>query len=402
MMAILWSPEPNKTSVHNESLQYLLILCCKVALNTLILSFWMRSIHKSFLGLCSISVYVADALLVGAITCACFLREHLPTSTSMCFILAHGSAIYALLPLPILIAGAFDYATYPHLVTEHSSQRRTVIYCITVAVIWASVCVYSYHHTNTRPTEIYKDKEVRVLVCHVQGSNVVFHFSAEVSIVVGLILLLYSNKLIGWTRRANEMEQRYSAFDPEKQQYLPDSLVGEDGNWEIQESSPPLFASLTLGFAVNWMPYLFMCVACDLLGCVVPAYASVNLLWMACANSLLVGIAFWHMSDKTGHFSKFPDDICLWSIYWHLSKGTSPTVAAKLSKGLHILTTSPSQEVEHSRLSPVSLLLYGKEQHQLSSKFLLVIHRIGPVKTSNGAFYSLNSLVLQSNGTSRG
>ncbi|XP_051964391.1 uncharacterized protein si:dkeyp-100a1.6 isoform X1 [Xyrauchen texanus] len=344
MMAILWSPEPNKTSVHDDTLQYLLILCCKVALNTLILSFWMRSICKSFLGLCSISLYVADVQLVGAIFCAWIVREHLPTSTSMCFILAHGSAIYALLPLPILIAGAFDYATYPHLVTEHSSQRRTVTYCITVVVIWASVCVYSYHHTDTRPAEIYK--EVKVLVCNVQGSNVVLHFNAEVSIVVGLIILLYSNKLIGWIRRANEMEEQINnAFDPEKHQYLPDSLDGEGGNWEIQESPPPLFASLTIGFAINWMPYLCMCVACDLVGCVLPAYASVNLLWMACANSLLVGIAFWHKSDKTGHFSKFPDDICLWSIYWRLSKGKSPTVAAKLSMGLHTNTIMPSQEV---------------------------------------------------------
>ncbi|XP_051509778.1 probable G-protein coupled receptor 160 isoform X2 [Myxocyprinus asiaticus] len=295
----------------------------------------MRSICKSLLGLCSISMYGADVLLVGAVSCAWFFREYLPTSTSMCFILAHSSAIYALLPLPILIAGAFDYATYPHLVNEHSSQRRTVSYCITVAFMWASVCVYSYYHTDTQPAEIYKDENLNVLVCPVHGSSVVLNFSTKVSIAVCLTLLLYSKKLIGCTRRANEMaEQRNSAYcaNSEKHQYLPDSLVEEGGNWEIQESSPPLFASLTLGFAVNWMPYLFMCVVCDLMGFLVPAYASVNLLWMACANSLLVGIAFWFKSDKTGPFSKFPDDFCLWSIYWHLSKGTSPTIDAKLSQ----------------------------------------------------------------------
>uniref|UniRef100_A0A671R0Z3 Probable G-protein coupled receptor 160 n=1 Tax=Sinocyclocheilus anshuiensis TaxID=1608454 RepID=A0A671R0Z3_9TELE len=286
-MAVIWSPGINEDFPHDETLQYLLILCSKVALNTLVLSFWRHSILRSLLGLCSVSMYVADMLLVSAVTGAWLFKEHLPTSTSMCFILAHGSAVYALLPLPILIAGALDYASYPYLDVNSSSQRRAVSYCIVVVLMWTLACSYTYNYTDTQPMEIYKDN-ARALVCRVHGSSVVFQFSMQLSIAVVLILLL------------------------------------------------------TLGFALNWMPYLLMCLACALVGFVVPAYASVNLLWMACANSVLVGIAFWCRSDGSGPLGKFPDDTCLWNIYWHLSKGTSPTVDAKLTTRLYIIVHKPA------------------------------------------------------------
>uniref|UniRef100_A0A672L109 Si:dkeyp-100a1.6 n=1 Tax=Sinocyclocheilus grahami TaxID=75366 RepID=A0A672L109_SINGR len=304
-----------------------------LALNTLVLSFWRHSILRSFLGLCSVSMYVADVLLVSAVTSAWLFKEHLPTSTSMCFILAHGSAVYALLPLPILIAGALDYASYPYLDVNSSTQRRAVSYCIVVVLMWTLACSYTYNYTDTQPMAIYKDN-ARALVCRVHGSSVAFQFSMQLSIAVVLILLLYFKKMIGWIRRANKL--------PEKAQNFLYTQVGGCGNSEIQESSPPLFVSLTLGFALNWMPYLLMCLACALVGFVVPAYASVNLLWMACANSVLVGIAFWFRSDRCGPLGKFPDDTCLWNLYWHLCKGTSPTVDAKLTTRLYIMVHKPA------------------------------------------------------------
>ncbi|XP_018949173.1 probable G-protein coupled receptor 160 [Cyprinus carpio] len=333
MMAVIWSPGINENFLHDETLQYLLILCSKVALNTFVLTFWRHSILKSLLGLCSVSMYVADLLLVSAVTSAWLFKEHLPTSTSMCFILAHGSTVYALLPLPILIAGAFDYASYPYLNVNSSSQRRAVSYCIVVVLMWTLACGYTYNYTDTQPMEIYKDN-MRVLVCRVHGSSVVFQFSMHLSIAVVLILLIYFKKMIGWIRRANKLA--------EKDQNFLYSQVGGCGNSEIQESSPPLFVSLTLGFALNWMPYLLMCLVCALVGFVVPAYASVNLLWMACANSVLAGIAFWFRSDGSGPLGKFPDDTCLWNIYWHLSKGNSSTVDAQLTTRIYIMVHNPA------------------------------------------------------------
>ncbi|XP_052459528.1 probable G-protein coupled receptor 160 [Carassius gibelio] len=339
MMAVIWTPGMNENNPHDETLQYLLILCSKVTLNTIVLTFWRHSILKSLLGICSVSMYVADMLLLSAVTSVWLVKENLPTSTSMCFILAHGSTVYALLPLPILIAGAFDYGSYPYQEVNLSSQRRAVSYCIVVVLMWTLACGYTYNYTDTQPMEIYKDN-VRLLVCRVHGSSVAFQFSMQVSIAVALILLLYFKKMIGWIRRANKLAA--------KDQNFLNSQDGGCGNSEVEENSTPLFVSLTLGFASNWMPYLLMCLACALMGFVVPAYASVNLLWMACANSVLVGIAFWFRSDGSGPLGKFPDDTCLWKNYWHLSKGTSPTVDAKLTKRLYIIVHKPamtSQEI---------------------------------------------------------
>uniref|UniRef100_A0A8C1ZCK5 Si:dkeyp-100a1.6 n=1 Tax=Cyprinus carpio TaxID=7962 RepID=A0A8C1ZCK5_CYPCA len=338
MMAIIWSPGVNENFPHDETLHYLLILCSKVALNTFVLSFWRHSIFKSLLGLCSVSMYVADVLLVSAVTGAWLFKEHLPTTTSMCFILAHGSAVYALLPLPILIAGALDYTSYPHLDVSSSSRRRSACYCTVVVLLWAFACCYTYNYTDTQPMEIYKDN-ARLLVCRVHGSTVVFQFSMQISISVGLILLFYFKTTIGWIRKANKLKN--TAFALEKDQLLPYNQVGEGGNSETQ-SSPPLFVSLTLGFALNWIPYLLMCLVCAFLGFLVPAYASVNLLWMACANSVLVGIAFWFRSARTGPLRKFPDDTCLWNIYWHLGKGTTPTVDAKLTMRAYKMVHKPA------------------------------------------------------------
>lgn len=323
MMAVILSKGINENLPHDETLQYLIILCTKVALNTFVLSFWRHSILKSLLGLCSVSIYMADVLLVCAVSSAWLFKEHLPTSTSMCFILAHGSAVYALLPLLILIAGAFDYASYPNLDITRSSRNRLVSYCITVVLMWASAFVFTYYYTDTQPIKIYKDK-LSVLVCPVHGSNVVFQFCMQISIAVGLILLLHFKKLIGWISRANKLaELTNTVFVPESDQDFTYNNFGEYGKSEIQESSPPLFVSLTLGFAMNWVPYLLMCLTCALVGFAVPSYASVNLLWVACANSALVGIAFWFRSGRIGPYSKLPDDACFWNTYWHLSKEIS-------------------------------------------------------------------------------
>lgn len=58
-----------------------------------------------------------------------------------------------------------------------------------------------------------------------------------------------------------------------------------------------LYVSLTFGFSKTCASYLVMCIACELLGLAVPAYISINLLWLECANSVLVGLVFWLKSD---------------------------------------------------------------------------------------------------------
>ncbi|XP_057182813.1 probable G-protein coupled receptor 160 [Triplophysa rosa] len=328
MMGVLSSPGSSGKSCHDETLQYLMILCSKVTLNTLVLFFWTSSIHRSLLGLFSISMHAADVMLASSVLYVWLFRES--TSSSMCFILAHASTVYAILPLPILVAAALDYATYLLPEAGRRRQCRTVVYCITAALLWASACMCSYRYTDAHPIEIHKD--VKILVCRVHGATVVSHFCAELSVAVAVVLLLHQKKLIGWIRRANQMSD---CAVLEKGRYVSYGPLGERGD------SPSLFVGLTLGFAVTWMPYLFICVACDLVGLVVPAYASVNLLWMACVNSALAGAALWCRSDGTGPFFNVPDDICLWNVYWHLSKGSESVSTVLLSDATRMNTTTP-------------------------------------------------------------
>lgn len=336
-MAVLSSPSSSGNSSHDETLQYLIILCSKVTLNTIVLFFWMSSVHRSLLGLFSVSMHVADVMLASGVLYVWLFRES--TSAFMCFILAHASTVYAFLPLPILIAAALDYATYPILEAGCTRQRRTVVYCITTALLWASACTCSHLYTDAQPVEINKCKDVKILACRVRGSTALSHFCTELSVAVGIILLLNLKKLIGWIRRANQMsEQRNYCAVLEKDPYISYGY-GERGD------SPSPFVALTLGFAVRWTPYLFICTACDLVGLVVPAYASVNLLWMACVNSALAGAALWCQSGKVGPFPNVPDDICLWKVYWHLGKDAEPVSTVHLSDTTHINTTTPVHNI---------------------------------------------------------
>lgn len=332
--------EENENCTHDETLQYVLLLLSKVALNTLVLSFWLKSIPKTLLGVFSISIYLADLLLICSISWAwCFQQNH-GTHEVMCFSLSHSSTVYSLLPLPILLAGALDCVLHQHMGFGQKSLGRTAVHCVVVLLLWTLACFYSSRYTNTELQTIQYKDGVKVLVCSVQGSVTVSRFSLSLFIIVGFTLLLHCRKLPRWVRLANKLDKQKThslsmsdlAFSRDLEK-LESGAVGKM-HLDNQQDRPSLINSLVLCFALNWTPYLLMGVACDLLGYVVPAYASVNLLWTACANSLLVGVAFWYRSKKHGPFCTLPDDICTWSFYWYLSKENGQfTASMKLHDG---------------------------------------------------------------------
>ncbi|KAG9270305.1 putative G-protein coupled receptor 160 [Astyanax mexicanus] len=328
MIAVLQEMEENGTCTHNETLQYLFLMLSKVALNTLVLSFWLRSITRSFLGIFSISIYLADLVLIGCISWIWWFRENLDIHKSMCFTLAHSSSVYSMLPLPVLLVGTLDYAYVRHMAVPQNSPSRTASHCMAVVLVWTLACFYSLWYTNSELLTIQYNEEINALVCPVHGSAVVSYFNFSLSIVASAVLLLHCRGISHWVRLVNKLNSRKSwPFTPRSDiafsnmaEKLKERTAGELCTDDDQQSRPPLLVSLTLCFVFNWTPYLIMSVACDLLGFAVPAYATVNLLWMACANSLITGLAFWYSSDELGPFCKLPDDICAWSFYWHLSK----------------------------------------------------------------------------------
>lgn len=337
--------EENKICSQDTTLEYLILLLSKVALNTLVLSFWLRSITKTLLGVCSILIYLADLLLICSIFWAWLFRENHGTYEVVCFSLSYSSAVYSLLPLPVLLAGALDCVIHQHVGFDQKSLGRTAVRCAVVLLIWTLACFYSFCYTNTELLTIqYKD--VKALVCSVEGSVAVSHFSLILFIILGYILLFHCRKLPRWIRLANKLAKQrtgslsMSDLDFSRNLEKLESGAFEDDYMDIMQDRPPLSISLVLCFALNWTPYVIMSVTCDLLGFTVPAYASVNLLWTACANSFLVGMAFWYRSNKHGPFCTLPDDICPWSFYWYLSKENGQfTASTKLKTEQSILQT---------------------------------------------------------------
>ena len=113
---------------------------------------------------------------------------------------------------------------------------------------------------------------------------------------------------------------------------------------ETIQSKPPLWFSLTLAFTIFWIPYVAVSVACLVFGYGVPAYISVNLLWLECTNSLLMGVVFWVNSKSLGPYSHLPGNVCLWHVYWHLSKGTW----RRQQQQLPIVVYNPSKEMRNT------------------------------------------------------
>uniref|UniRef100_A0AAY5KEJ7 G-protein coupled receptors family 1 profile domain-containing protein n=1 Tax=Esox lucius TaxID=8010 RepID=A0AAY5KEJ7_ESOLU len=260
----------------------------KVGLDCLILSLSHRRLHTSFIGICGLSVFLVDVALSCAVGAVWVLGPASP-QVSTCFFLAHASAMFSALPLPVLGLGLLDYACF------HSAPYRTPWYCMLTLVVWVLAGVHSYCSAFTGLIEVEYGRGRNALGCAVQDSALVVYFS--VGIFIHSLIYRYTNL-------------KQLKADEEK------DLLGET-KWQ----SPPLYLSLTLGFGTTWASYLFMGVACELLGLAVPAYISVNILWLKCADSLLVGLMFWLRSDWLGPYSDPPDELCQWQVYWHLSRG---------------------------------------------------------------------------------
>ncbi|XP_029911368.1 probable G-protein coupled receptor 160 [Myripristis murdjan] len=344
MLAIMeqWD---GKGSCHTDNTnQYLYLMLFKASLDAVVLYLCWRRLHTSFLSMCGLSIVLADVALLWSMTIVWFLGpEQSPVST--CFVLAHTSAAYAALPLPMVCLGLLDYLSEDKCLGKQGPLCKSLRNMALVLLVWVFAVVYSLGSAKNDPMEIEYLGGKTALVCEVQESPLVAYFVFGVFIAVILTLVPFWSRIPQWMREA----ERLSDLREEPPQYQRSDLMFNstmDGDIKSGEENfllenlqhrPSLWLSITLGFVTIWMPYLSISVACLLLGLGVPAYIIVNLLWLECTNSLLVGVAFWVKSNRLGPYSHLPDDVCLWRVYWHLSKGTNqqklPTAVFNPSQG---------------------------------------------------------------------
>ncbi|KAM3871705.1 putative G-protein coupled receptor 160 [Diretmus argenteus] len=329
MLAIVEHWE-GKDSCHiDNTVQYLFLMLFKLGLDAVILNLCWRRLHTSFLSACSLSIVLADVMMVSCMASVWVIRPA-QSPELVCLLLAQASATFKALPLPMVSLGLLDYVSEDSCTGNHSHFCKVLRNVVLVLLVWVLAVVYSLVSVTPDLMEIEYMGGANALVCEVQESMLVSYFVLGIFIAVTFTLLPYWSSIPRWFREANRIaDQRGEPQEEQKTNSLFNSMMyteaesdGERFLVETVHQRPSLGVSLTLGFASIWMPYLVISVACLILGFAVPAYIVVNALWLECTNSLLVAAVFWAKSSRRGPYSHLPDDVCLWRVHWHLSRGT--------------------------------------------------------------------------------
>uniref|UniRef100_A0A8C9Y7N7 Uncharacterized protein n=1 Tax=Sander lucioperca TaxID=283035 RepID=A0A8C9Y7N7_SANLU len=261
--------------------KYLMLVLFKLGMDAVVLYLCYRKRNTSFLSMCSLSIILADLVMVFFIASVLFLGPERYLA-SLCFFLANASATYGALPLPIMCLGLLDYCLEDTSLGNQSALCKFLRNVVLTLLVWMLAVINPFGSVNSDLIEVDYKKGITFIVCEVEESTLLTYMIVGLFTVVICIMLPFC-------------------------------------------------------FGTFWMPYLTVSVACLIFGFGVPAYIAVNVLWLECTNSLLMGLVFWTKSNGQGPYSQLPENVCMWHVYWHLSKGTGqqqlPIAVLNPSKG---------------------------------------------------------------------
>ncbi|XP_071331830.1 probable G-protein coupled receptor 160 [Trachinotus anak] len=327
MLAIVEQWEKISGCHTDNTEKYLLLLLFKLGLDAMVFYLCCRKLHTSFLNMCSMSIILAEVLAVFCITAVWFLGVE-RSLVSTCFFLAHTSATFGAVPLPMICLGLFDYCIEGTSIGKQSTFSKVLRNVVLTLLVWMLAVIYSLSPVKAKLIELDYATGIKAVVCEVEESTLVPYFNLGLFTTIIFTMLPFWSRISQWVKEAD----RISELREEQENQRSDLFIStpstetKSGKENCLEESirprPPLWFSLTLGFTTIWMPYLVVSVICLALDYGVPSYISVNLLWLECTNSLLGGVVFWVKSKSLGPYSHLPENVCLWHVYWHLSKGT--------------------------------------------------------------------------------
>ncbi|XP_023126628.2 probable G-protein coupled receptor 160 [Amphiprion ocellaris] len=327
MLAILEQWDQLSGSYTDNTHNYFLLLLFKSAMDTAAFCLCSCKQYKSPLSMCSLSIALADLVMVFFVATVWFLRAE-GSSVSLCFFLAHASATFTALPLPMMSLGLLDYCLEDTYVNHHRTFCKLLRNVLLTLLVWALAIIYSFHTVSAKPMKLYEEKGMTALMCEVGESSLITYFILGLFCALLFIILPFWSRIPQWVMEADRLSNARTEHKSKKSDLMFTSTPSletkssEENHLEVTNGQrPPLWLSLTLGFGEIWMAYLATCVACMVCGLGVPAYVSVNVLWLECTNSLLVGLVFWVKSKTRGPYSHLPENVCSWNVYWHLSKG---------------------------------------------------------------------------------
>lgn len=327
MLAIMeqWDGE---NGCHKSKIdKYILLLILKLGIDVSVFYLCCQKCFKFFVNMCSLSIVLFDLLLVFLMATVWFLGNE-KSLMSPCFILANASAAYEALPLPMMFLGLLDYCLQGAILCNQNSFLKPATNAILTLLMWILVVTYTFSPVQNKQMELDNVTQTILVVCKVDGSIVVTYF--VVGLFMGIIctMLPFCPLIPFWLKEANRISIVREGQEKKRSDlFTSTTWIVEKGSKKIYLKvtnwpRPPLWFSLTLGFGLFWMPYLSVSVVCLLLHFRVPAYLTVNILWLECANSFLLGLVFWIKSTTQGPYSQLPENVCSWHVFWHLSKGT--------------------------------------------------------------------------------
>lgn len=320
MLAIIGQTDLEQGCYVDNTTQFLILMLLKVCLDLGAIYLNRLKPLLSFLNLCSISIVLVDLTLAVSMSLTLGLdaqRSHV----ALCFIMAHFSAAYSALPVPMWCLGILDY----YLQDTWAGRKciRLLRNLVLILVMWTMAGIYA--HATADATLLEKERNVKYLVCEIQESKVVAYSVIALSTLMFFVLLPYLSLIPQWVKEADRIFEVRQDITETKTSDMMTTITGENIKCTKEDfaiSRPSMHISLILGFGVIWMPYLAVTTFCVVFEFGIPAYISVNLLWVQCINSLLAGTVFWLRSDTVGPYSSSSDNVCLWHAYWHLSTGS--------------------------------------------------------------------------------
>ncbi|XP_053280447.1 probable G-protein coupled receptor 160 [Pleuronectes platessa] len=327
MLAILEKWNDTSGFHIDNTVKCLSLMLSKFGMDTMVFLLCSGKLYTSFLNMCSLSIILGDMTMVLYVTAVWLLGPE-SSPVSLCYFLAHASAVFKALPLPMIAMGITDYCIEDTHHASKSSLCKFLRNLVLTLLVWTLAVIYSVASTKVELMELVYMTGIKALACEVKVSTFINFFILGLFSAVILMILPFSTKIPMWVREADRLSKSREEQDNQRSDLFTSTSstetksskendVGEN-NW----LRPPLGHSLTLGFALIWMPYLTVCVACLAFDFTVPAYISVNVFWLECTNSLLVGVLFWVKSKSLGPYSNLPENVCAWHVFWNLSKGT--------------------------------------------------------------------------------
>lgn len=322
MLAIIeeWEVESDCQTDNTE--KYVMLMLFKLGLDAGAFYLCCQKLYDSIFSMCSLSIVLADLGLTFSLVAVWLLGAD-GSHATLCFLLANASAVYGTLPLPMIFLGLLDcylHNTYPCGDSAYCKYLRNAVL---VLLAWMLAVIYSISSVEVELTELDYMTWMKVVVCKVEESRLIAYFSLMLFIATTCAMLPFLSSIPQWLKQADRLYDREAQENQKSDLFISTTelQLREEHLEESISPQPPLWFSLTLGFGMFWMPYLIISVTCLLLNFGAPSYIAFNVLWLECTNCLLMGLLFWTKSNKQGTYCSLPKNMCLWHMYWKLSKG---------------------------------------------------------------------------------